>query len=259
MLDQNDRLWRQYVRHRVEELYKLTHKDVWRSCSGTINPADIASRSCSGQELVGQELWLRGPKLIRNSSEGWPNLPIQYESEAADKEIVKSQSVITHSLVSLPECDGTLNLSNLVDVKRHSLKLKLLRVTGWVLKFIAVLKAKDKNSVTCRLEADDLRKAETIWIRHIQRQCFMEEYNTLVLGKAGTVVYKNQILFMNDLKLICCKSRLEHADLTSCSKNPILLPSKHHFTELLIMEIHQLVHHNGVQETLSAALLDNQG
>ena len=78
----------------------------------TINPADIACRSCSGQELVGQELWWRGPEFLRNSSEGWPNLPTQCKSEAADKEIVKSQSVITHSLVSLSECDGTLNLSD---------------------------------------------------------------------------------------------------------------------------------------------------
>ena len=248
----NDRPWRQYVRHRVDEIRKLTHKEVWRYCPGTINPADIASRSCSGQELVGQELWWRGPEFLRNSSEGWPNLPTQYESEAADKEIVKSQSVITHSLVSLSQCDDTPNLSDLVDVKRYSSKLRLLRVTGWVLKFVAVLKAKDKNSVTCRLEADDLKRTETMWIRHIQRQCFVEEHNTLVLGKAGTVVYKNQLLFMNDLKLICCKSRLEHADLPVCSKNPVLLPSKHRFTELLIMETHQLVHHNGIQETLSA-------
>ena len=237
---------------KADGLYFDLHKEVWRYCPGTINPADIASRSCSGQELVGQELWWRGPEFLRNSSESWPNLPTQYESEAADKEIVKSQSVITHSLVSLSQCDDTPNLSDLVDVKRYSSKLRLLRVTGWMLKFVAVLKAKDKNSVTCRLEADDLKRTETMWIRHIQRQCFVEEHNTLVLGKAGTVVYKNQLLFMNDLKLICCKSRLEHADLPVCSKNPVLLPSKHRFTELLIMETHQLVHHNGIQETLSA-------
>lgn len=40
--------------------------------------------------------------------------------------------------------------------------------------------------------------------------------------------------------------------MPTCSKNPVLLPNKHRFTELLIMEKHRLVHHNGIQETLSA-------
>lgn len=194
----NDRPWRQYVQHRVNEIRKLTHKNTWRFCPGTMNPADIASRSCSGHELVEQELWWGGPGFLRNSSEGWPNLPTQYESEAADEEIVKNPSVTTHSLVSLSERDGTPNLSNLIDIKGYGSKLKLLRVTGWVWKFVVMLKTKDKNTVTGKLDADDLRRAETVWIKHIQRQCFAEEYNALVSSKADTVVHKHQLLFMND-------------------------------------------------------------
>ena len=34
--------------------------------------------------------------------------------------------------------------------------------------------------------------------------------------------------------------------------HPVLLPTKHHFTELPIKDKHQLVQHNGIQETLSA-------
>jgi len=166
---------------------------------------------------------------------------------------LKNPSVITHSLVSLSEHDRTPNLFDLVDVKRYSSKLKLLRVTGWVLKFVVMLKAKDKNSVTCRLEADDVEgqkqsesdisKGNVLWM------------NTMPLfwvKQVQYVVYKNQLLFMNDYKLICCRGRLQHADVPASTKNPILLPNKHRFTELLIMEKHQLVHHNGVQEILPA-------
>ena len=39
---------------------------------------------------------------------------------------------------------------------------------------------------------------------------------------------------------------------TEESKNPVLLPSRHRYTELLIRERHDHVHHNGVRETLNA-------
>ena len=35
------------------------------------------------------------------------------------------------------------------------------------------------------------------------------------------------------------------------SKNPILLPTRHYFTEFLIQEKHFLVHHDGIREKLN--------
>ena len=194
----NDKPWRPYVQHRVNEMRNLTLKNTWRFCPGTMNPADIASRSCTGQELIEQELWWSRPTFLKSSSDSWPNLPTQYKSKAADEKVVKKPTIITHSLVSLSEHDGVPNLSNLIDIKRHSSKLKLLKVTGWVLKFVTLLQAKDKNRIIYRLKAEDLKKAEAVWIKHIQRQCFEEEYNALILGKESTVVYKHQLLFIND-------------------------------------------------------------
>jgi len=139
---------------------KLTNKDVWRFCPGTENPADIASRSCSGQEFIDYDLWWNGSDFLKNSSEYWPDLPTQYESAIANEEIVKSPPIITHSLVSLAEQEDTLNLYCLFDMTRYGSKLKLLRVTGLVLKCVDVLKAKRKRPLTCQLEAKDLKGAE---------------------------------------------------------------------------------------------------
>ena len=35
----NDKPWRQYVQHRVNEIRKLTFKNAWRFCPGTMNPS----------------------------------------------------------------------------------------------------------------------------------------------------------------------------------------------------------------------------
>ena len=59
-------------------------------------------------------------------------------------------------------------------------------------------------------------------------------------------------LYLDEDKIIRCKGRINNADTTEESKNPILLPSRHRYTELLIREGHDHVHHNGVRETFNA-------
>ena len=59
-------------------------------------------------------------------------------------------------------------------------------------------------------------------------------------------------LYLDEDKIIRCKGWINNADTTEESKNPILLPSRHRYTELLIREGHDHAHHNGVRETLNA-------
>ena len=47
----NERPWKQYVQHRVDEIRKLTSKNDWRHCPGKQNPADLPSRGVNAKEL----------------------------------------------------------------------------------------------------------------------------------------------------------------------------------------------------------------
>ena len=49
--------WKQFVRHRVNEMLKLTKKEDWRYCPGEQNPADVGSRGALGSKLKDDELW----------------------------------------------------------------------------------------------------------------------------------------------------------------------------------------------------------
>jgi len=101
------------------------------------------------------------------------------------------------------------------------------------------------------ITATELRQAEVLWVRSVQKATFTEEYKCLLAG--DEVIYKNQLnLILNNQQFICCKGRLGQSDLPESVKNPVLLPTKHRFTELLIVERHSAVHHNGIPKTLAA-------
>jgi len=65
------------------------------------------------------------------------------------------------------------------------------------------------------------------------------------------VKIKQIILYLDDQGIIRCKGRLGESSLSEGVNNPILLPAKHKYTTLLISEYHEVVHHNGIRETLN--------
>ena len=53
---QNRGEWKQFVRHRVNEILKLSYKKDWGHCPGEENPADIGSRGTLGSKLKEEKL-----------------------------------------------------------------------------------------------------------------------------------------------------------------------------------------------------------
>ena len=102
------------------------------------------------------------------------------------------------------------------------------------------------------LNAENLIEAENLWIRNIQTTAFQEELQGLnTRQKNSNQLIKQLNLYSNDNKLIRCQGRLENADVPTEANNPILLPSRHPFTALIVQEEHKRVHHNRIRETLN--------
>lgn len=62
----------------------------------------------------------------------------------------------------------------------------------------------------------------------------------------------NNLVFLDKNKLLRCWGWLNNATLSSDNKNPILLPSKHSYVELIIRQTHETVKQNSVNNTLTA-------
>ena len=99
------------------------------------------------------------------------------------EELVNHTPAITHSLATAA-LNRTLyeNLEEIMDIERYGSKLKLLRVTAYVLKFIRLLRG-DRGAVKSKeLKAEDLNFAEVTWIRGVQAHSFATERQNLLHG-----------------------------------------------------------------------------
>ena len=147
----------------------------------------------------------------------------------------------------------TVNLEILFDLQRYSTKLKLLRVTGWVLKFIGLIRNTRSQPRQEGLDANNMREAELKWLKSIQNHVLSTEYKKFLSSKY--VMYNSQLILFLDNGIIRCRGQLNQVDLPINVRNPVLLLEKHQFLRLVIQEKHQLVHHNGVRYTYISCYL----
>jgi len=119
----------------------------------------------------------------------------------------------------------------------------MLRVTAIVLRFTRKLRKTEPRPKTLELLAEELIEAEKMWIRCIQASAFQAEIRQLAIGGTNPMV-KQLGLFIDTDNIVRCEGRISQSTLPESVKQPILLPTKHRFTELIIREKHEVVHHD---------------
>ena len=253
----NNKVWKQYVRHRVEEILLLSSRDEWRFCPGKLNPADLPSRGLKGRDLLESKVWWNGPKFLYGAKNEWPIFP---EGVTCDKEafveIVKEPPNVSHSLVNANRNYATTDLDQVIDCCRHNNLSKVLRITAYVLRFVKNLRCsiqKTEKTVN-ELTSCEIDEAENRFLKSIQAKVFSKEMEFLKENKrTAPPIYVTQFgLYLDSCGILRCKGRLNNAPLSNSSKNPIILPTKHHFTDLVVIDNHERTFHSGTNITLSS-------
>ncbi|XP_065052637.1 uncharacterized protein LOC135681915, partial [Rhopilema esculentum] len=234
---QNKGEWKTFVQHRVDEILKLTRKDQWSHVVGLENPADIGSRGVSISNLNQSRLWWEGPLWLSESKGSVPSNVLVEEPIEAKEE--RKKEVVVMTVVEEP-----IGIEEVIEINKYSKLGKLLRVTAYVQRFISNLKnrlAKKEVNVG-RLEVDDIEKAEMEWIKSAQKT---------LQSNSDYQKYKNQLGIVDEGGILVCKGRMEFSQLEISTKNPIILPKCCRFTELIILDCHEKVHHCQVNATLA--------
>ena len=155
---------------------------------------------------------------------------------------------------------GPVLLKNLVgilgDLRRALGVLKIEDFSSlWRLQGIirTVIHAANKLLKRSTTSVNESQRALNILIQFVQNEAFDREFKLLRSNRTNEMINKLR-LFIDDKGIMRAQGRFEKADLPFTQRSPILLPSKHHLTKLIVEDIHKRNMHAGVDGTMAKAL-----
>lgn len=138
----------------------------------------------------------------------------------------------------------------------YSSLYKLLTSVGWWLRFKNHLRRQSGQVNSGNLTVNEIVTATREIVKLVQKQAFPKELAVLLRishrtpsltsvsrrNKFGFVGYVNPLRKLNPVIIdgvTCVGGRLEGAAIELCAKHPVILPSKHHVTDLIIRDCHK--------------------
>ena len=251
------RRYKTFVANRISEIHQKSNPRQWRHVPTDLNCADDATRGLHAKELSTDHRWFSGPEFLYKKEEDWPQrkrIKVEERSEDYLAEITKSKMAFAAEISQ-----------TWLDPLKFSSWTRLIRVTAWVLRFVAKLLAKEKKSAkpenpeyeTCGeviLTPAELDKAGKLWVKQAQIERFAKEIKELK-GGGGEVSKQSHLKpltpIVDELGVLRVGGRLNRAELPYDAAHPMILPKKHHITRLVVADVHHHCRHAGVNHVLA--------
>ncbi|XP_045490597.1 uncharacterized protein LOC123690703 [Pieris rapae] len=228
--------WKTFIANRVSEILDILDASQWSHVSSADNPADCASRGVTPSALLNMEMWRTGSPWLQNKVINYERKPI------LDTNLEEKGTKVYHIVEEIE-----LKLWT-----KYSSLRKLLRVLAYCNRFIKKLR-KLRNEYPTWLTSRELNQALLTCIKQCQRKYFSQEISDLKLK--GTVNKKSKLTTLNPFldkdDILRVGGRLDRANISDNLKHPLIMPSKSHLTNLIIMEAHERTLHGGPQLTLN--------
>ena len=197
-----------------------------------MNPADKLSRGISFSQKDVE--WLSGPSFFKQPEYTWSTVEVEVNKD----EIEHKKKVALTNLVSEVKFWHKL-------WQRYSRWKSLIRAVSWLTRFkvywMLMNTKNQKGTLTVgSLPVRDMHLAEIQLIKATQEQCFSTDMNNLMVDRkirSDSSLRKLNPFISNGVLRI--RSRLTHADLVDDVKYSIILPQKHHITDLIIGYYHE--------------------
>ncbi|XP_018400322.1 PREDICTED: uncharacterized protein LOC108777840 [Cyphomyrmex costatus] len=232
--------WVQFVANRVTEIQQLTMQAKWSHVNSKENPADIISRGTNPTYLKTCHLWWNGPDWLKTKD--WPS---------SDETIVINEDLLEERNPTRVFHSQTNDSDELF--LRFSSLTRLKRVIGYCIRFKQnVLQPESRN--VGPLTVTELENVMTILVLLAQQRDFADDIRNLkVHGQVSkTSKLRSLVPFLDDHNVMRVGGRLSNAPIPYAQKYPIILPSKHPLTRLIIVHEHYKHLHAGPQALLAA-------
>ena len=221
-----------YVQNRVDEVKESVSPSQVHYVPTKENPSDLLTRGISGNCLLKSKLWWNGPDWLPLSKD-WPVQPALKEKE--------TQAVLATVDTPMKSPESTL-----VNWSRFSTFGRLTRVVAWVLRFIKRCRKMNVPS-TDYVQVSEIKEAEVKIISLVQKEMYSQEHTSLSTNRGKkSIPLVTQLGLYLDGEIIKCTGRLQRTVLSENIKKPVLLPSKHRVTTLIVEAAHKYCMHFGV-------------
>ncbi|XP_071950981.1 uncharacterized protein [Antedon mediterranea] len=239
-----------FVGTRIAEIQTLTSDSVWRYVRTDENPADDITRGLSVTELGKGSRWTDGPSWLLEAEDTWQS----HSASVLARTRVSSlnSSVDTNEIKKSLFCGVTLAtpVQN-IDLEEFPTWPELVQALGEKLNAVD-----GQDSVV--LTAEQVCDAEYQLLQRAQQESFKEEIATLKTQKE--IPKSSRLLELSPeldetTNLIRVGGRLRKMDnKTSVEPHPIVLPSSHPVTKLLIQDADNHFSHQAGTEQVFAYL-----
>ncbi|XP_017469917.1 PREDICTED: uncharacterized protein LOC108361720 [Rhagoletis zephyria] len=237
------RRYKPFVAHRIAEILSVSTQSDWRWVPTKENVADEATRVKRGVNLNPSSRWFTGPAFLCQPEHIWPTDDTPAANIDENEELRPKYALL-------------IAQSSIFDFERFSSFLKLKRVVAWVLRYIHYSKSRPSQPDTSSkygLMTSELDAAERIICRHSQREIFVNEVIRLEKGlslPSESPLYKLSPWIDNE-GLLRVHGRLDAVSwLAYDTKHPIILPSHHVVSRLIVAQEHKRMMHQNTEATI---------
>jgi len=239
-----------FVANRISAIRDGSVPEQWRHVASADNPADDVSRGLTATEIVTNERWLLGPRLLY-SAEDWSQ-ECHFTVDANDSELKKPALFMTG-----------------VSKDRFDLLARLDYFSSWfrmkrAVAAILMLKSKLRRGKSQHTTVQMLTEAEGIILKEVQKKAFTDEIGMLSSigegnddGEQRSVLLKKRSPlycldpFLDEKGLIRVGGRVKRASIPRDVAHPVVLPKRSHVTELIVSHFHVKSGHSGTNTTLN--------
>ncbi|GFW09786.1 integrase catalytic domain-containing protein [Trichonephila clavipes] len=232
-----------FVANRIATIQEMTSSEQWRYVATEDNPADFVSRGMDSLKLKTCELWWNGPKFLMSNQYPQRQIPVAVIKDPGELKNCSDFSNFFLILLLTLFVNNLLNLSN--DY------FKIIRVLSFICRFVYNCKSKESKRIG-PLDLGELKKAEQLLLKLEQKEEFKVEMNGI---QNSAMVPSNSRVktlnpFIDSEGILRVGGRLRNSDINYNQKFPILLPSKHKLTYLIVEYFHKKFLHSGPQSLL---------
>ena len=231
--------WKLWAENRVQIVAKNVAPRNWFYVWTDRNAAYLATRLKSLVCLKGCLLWWQDPEFLQSQEVVMPS------QQFLELDVLPEQKSTVMFMVA--KCKKVVGIGEVIDCCRFSSLRALLRITGYALQFIFNLKSKIKGQSDLRegeIIVEKIDESKELWVKY-------EQYFIQKDSKCERM--KNPLnLYFNENSLIHSKTRFsELTEMSYKRKHPLSMRNNSYFTNLIVVDSHEKVFHNGVNVTLN--------